>query len=333
MTIKHLTRALMFALAMTLAAGSLFIAGAQTSHQNSNLGHRRVRSKSNSGTVPASMRKVGSAGVSNRRDKTSTLAEPQTDPTSRGCNRNSTGTSNTCYGASAGAAITTGIGNALFGADAGKVSTIGGNNAFFGLRAGLSNTEGNGNAFFGTGTGQTNTKGNTNAFFGYDTGRANTEGSDNAFFGTLAGQRSATGSQNAFFGTEAGPLNTTGSNNAFFGHLAGQLSNGDYNTSIGSDSGNQGGVTNATAIGAYALVTQSNSLVLGSIKGLSEAPEDTRVGIGTSAPKAKLHVEGGDVYIKTQNNGIILRATDGANCFRVTVNNAGTLKATAVTCP
>jgi len=56
------------------------------------------------------------------------------------------------------------------------------------------------------------------------------------------------------------------------------------------------------------------------------------VGIGTT-PNARLHVAGGDVAITTQGNGIILRATDGTNCYRVTVNNAGTLSTTLVACP
>jgi hypothetical protein len=57
------------------------------------------------------------------------------------------------------------------------------------------------------------------------------------------------------------------------------------------------------------------------------------VGIGTNAPKAQLQVETGDVYVSTQGKGIILKATDGANCFRVTVNNAGTLTPTSIACP
>lgn len=56
-------------------------------------------------------------------------------------------------------------------------------------------------------------------------------------------------------------------------------------------------------------------------------------GIGTTAPGARLHVKGGDINIETQGNGLILKATDGANCFRVTVNNAGTLSTASVTCP
>jgi prepilin-type N-terminal cleavage/methylation domain-containing protein len=57
------------------------------------------------------------------------------------------------------------------------------------------------------------------------------------------------------------------------------------------------------------------------------------VGIGTMGPNSKLQVTGGDVYVSTQGNGIILRDTDGTGCHRITVNSAGTITATAVTCP
>jgi len=42
---------------------------------------------------------------------------------------------------------------------------------------------------------------------------------------------------------------------------------------------------------------------------------------------------GGDVGIRVQGTGLVLRATDGATCYRVTVNNAGALAQGAVTCP
>jgi hypothetical protein len=57
------------------------------------------------------------------------------------------------------------------------------------------------------------------------------------------------------------------------------------------------------------------------------------VGIGTTSPNAKLQVAGGDAAVTTQGKGVILRATDGTNCFKVTVNNAGTLSTAAITCP
>jgi hypothetical protein len=57
------------------------------------------------------------------------------------------------------------------------------------------------------------------------------------------------------------------------------------------------------------------------------------VGIGTSAPNAKLQVAGGDAAISSQGSGLVLKAVDGPNCFRVTVDNVGTLTTTRVSCP
>ena len=48
---------------------------------------------------------------------------------------------------------------------------------------------------------------------------------------------------------------------------------------------------NATAVGARAFVAQDNSLVLGMINGVNGGYFDTKVGIGTSAPGFRLHVE------------------------------------------
>jgi hypothetical protein len=57
------------------------------------------------------------------------------------------------------------------------------------------------------------------------------------------------------------------------------------------------------------------------------------VGVGTSNPSARLQVTEGDAYIESQGNGVILKATDGSKCYRLTVNNAGTLSTALVSCP
>jgi hypothetical protein len=57
------------------------------------------------------------------------------------------------------------------------------------------------------------------------------------------------------------------------------------------------------------------------------------LGVGASSPTARLQVTGGDAAITTQSKGLILRATDGGTCYRVTVNNGGILSTTSVPCP
>jgi hypothetical protein len=50
-------------------------------------------------------------------------------------------------------------------------------------------------------------------------------------------------------------------------------------------------------------------------------------------PNAKIRMTIGDVAVLAQGNGLILRATDGANCYRITVNNMGALSTSPITCP
>ncbi|MBL0006680.1 MAG: hypothetical protein IPP25_05680 [Saprospiraceae bacterium] len=56
------------------------------------------------------------------------------------------------------------------------------------------------------------------------------------------------------------------------------------------------------------------------------------VGIGTQTPSARVQVAGGDVYIQDIDNGVIMKSPDGG-CWRLTVNNDGTIKTSAITCP
>ncbi|MFN2596589.1 MAG: hypothetical protein ABR563_05295, partial [Pyrinomonadaceae bacterium] len=172
-------------------------------------------------------------------------------------------------------------------------------NTFVGVGAGAANTpgalisSGNNNSFFGLNAGHSNTTGGTNSFFGVDAGSGNTSGNDDSFFGRAAGQNNTTGTSNSFFGLQAGSNNTTGFDNSSFGVNAGRgNTTGNSNTYLGAFSDSADGLANATAVGHLAFVTQSNSLVLGSINGQNGAHADTRVGIGTTAPTAKLDVNG-----------------------------------------
>ena len=187
---------------------------------------------------------------------------------------NSSGSMNSIFGSYAGSTNTTGVGNSLFGAYAGNRNTEAYFNSFFGLQAGQNNTTGSNGSFFGYLAGNSNTTGVLNSFFGYQAGGNNVSGRDNSFVGQGAGGGNLQGSFNSFFGTGAGASNRTE----------------DYNTFLGAFANGATGITNATAIGARAQVTQSNSLVLGSINGVNGATANIKVGIGTTAPVYKLHV-------------------------------------------
>ena len=181
-----------------------------------------------------------------------------------------------------------------------RVLTVANGNLIVGLGSG---NLGFLNSYFGNGAGGNLFTGFRNSFFGAVAGGSNRNGSNNSFFGAEAGEANTTdanfvsGQNNSFFGTKAGISNTTGSSNSFFGVLAG-LSNTteNNNTFIGASSNGAAGITNATAVGFQAAVTQSNSLVLGSINGFNNATADTKVGIGTTSPTAKLTVSGEGVF-------------------------------------
>lgn len=57
------------------------------------------------------------------------------------------------------------------------------------------------------------------------------------------------------------------------------------------------------------------------------------VGIGTANPNAKLQIAGGDVYISTAGQGLIVKSPDGLTCRRIGIDNSGALSLTPVACP
>jgi len=162
----------------------------------------------------------------------------------------------------------------------------------FGYNAGLGNK------------GQYNTAIGTNAFVN------NSSGSSNTIIGMDANYYFSTGSGNTAVGMyslegNSTPANNTGGYNTAIGYAAGsgfhagspnnyQITTGDHNTFIGyASSANATGYTNATALGSYSLAGASNSLVLGSINGINDAPTSTNVGIGIIAPTSLLHIVDG----------------------------------------
>ncbi|GAB3902186.1 TMF family protein [Spirosoma agri] len=185
-------------------------------------------------------------------------------------NSATTGTNNTIVGVGAGSSITGAQVNTFLGYQAGNLTTTGIANVFLGSQAGLNNTTGKGNMFLGQQAGGSNTSGNYNLFVGNSSGSVTSTGSGNTAIGDGSLLQNSTGTQNTAIGQYAG-VGSSGSENVFIGSLA-DVSSSGLN------------LTNATAIGARARVSQSNSIVLGA---------NANVGIGTSAPANKLEITAG----------------------------------------
>jgi hypothetical protein len=204
-------------------------------------------------------------------------------------------------------------GNSLLGF-AGNTTMTGLFNTASGKLALSSNTTGNDNTASGYNALGSNTTGNFNTVTGYYALTANVGGSqntatgygaltsnlvdDSTAFGYFALSANTTGDSNTAIGSSALRANTTGQHNTASGYIA-LLRNtsGNYNTAVGSNAlldnttGNGltcigfdctaafDGLFNATAIGAHAVVGQSNSLVLG-----GTGKYAVKVGIGTATP-------------------------------------------------
>jgi type II secretory pathway component PulJ len=58
----------------------------------------------------------------------------------------------------------------------------------------------------------------------------------------------------------------------------------------------------------------------------------SKVGIGVASPSSTFQVSGGDAYIDTASQGLVLKAPNGTSCYRVTVTNGGGIATTSVGC-
>jgi len=189
-------------------------------------------------------------------------------------NFTTTGIENVAVGDEAFTAITTGDYNTAVGGYT-LYTTSGSENTALGFSALTYDTTGNANTAIGFNSLQANDTGTFNTAVG-DCALANTEvaGVNPTGCGSAA-LTAAVG--NTALGASAGQTNVTGKGNTFAGYLA----------DASADN-----LANATAIGANALVSASNSLVLGSINGVNGAGASVKVGIGTSSPAHTLDVVG-----------------------------------------
>jgi hypothetical protein len=175
----------------------------------------------------------------------------------------------------AGNTASTNYGNTATGYQALYKNTFGFDNTAYGLSALYANTSGNYNTAVGGGALAGNSTGTNNTAVGFQT-LLNNEGGDSTGVG-FAALYSNAGNFNTGIGEYSLYFNSTGNLNTGIGYYAGP------NQSFMN-------LSNTTAIGANAAVTASNSLVLGSINGVNNATADTNVGIGITAPTARLQI-------------------------------------------
>jgi hypothetical protein len=142
----------------------------------------------------------------------------------------------------------------------------------------------------------------------------NTTGDNNTAIGTIALNQNSTGGGNVAIGREALYF-TTADNNTAVGMFSGNTNTaGAQNTLIGYNADvTVNNLTNATAIGANASVTTSNSLVLGS---------GANVGIGTSSPGKLLHVFAGASGATFNANSSILMEDNGNSYMEMSTPDA-----------
>ncbi len=209
------------------------------------------------------------------------------------------GNYNTGLGAGAGAGAllqtndTVGDNNVAVGSQAMQEAQSPNNDTAIGFQALDSYTTGANNSAGGYGALNADTTGASNNAYGAYALASNTTGNSNNAMGDFAMWAgysvSTTGNQNTAVGDSALGSIDTGSGNVAFGANAGGASTGFNNTAIGFSSGQitkltGGAVFNTTTVGAFAQVSESNSVVLGSIANSVTGTPQAYVGIGTSAP-------------------------------------------------
>ena len=173
------------------------------------------------------------------------------------------------------------------------------NNTAVGYKALFTNqptntSNGDNNTAVGSAALTLNTIGFDNTAIGSSALNQNTNGNENVAVGVLSLFANTTGEQNTAIGLAALNSNVSGSNNTAVGSnalTAAGLNNISYNSAVGfTATVLNNTVSNSTAIGAFTRVDTSNSVVLGSINGINGATASSNTGIGTTRPRARLHV-------------------------------------------
>ncbi len=230
--------------------------------------------------------------------------------------KNTTGNENTAVGDNALFENTTGHSNAAVGRGALYNNTTGYYNIAVGRNALLTNSTGYNNSALGYNSLIFNTTGYNNSALGRNALQNNTTGLNNTALGTFSMFGSTTGFDNTGVGLNSLYSNTTGNANLALGKnsLFGNAT-GSYNMGVGTSTDVLlNNLNYASAIGAFARVTTSNTLVLGALgagkDGVVSSVND-QVVIGTTSRNDTIsntifHVAG------VSNFSSMLYATGGA---------------------
>jgi len=229
----------------------------------------------------------------------------------------SSGSGNTGIGYQSLYSLIYGTENTAVGYMSLKADTNGKGNSAYGYYSLFSNVSGSANSAFGEYSLMGNTTGSQNDAFGQWTLINNESGAGNVAIGAISLYYNATGNYNTAVGNSAlvqtgeypsGNTEAASYNTALGYHAGNGNYNGSYNTFIGYNAVpgySQGDLVNATAVGANAVVSQSNSLVLG-----GTGTNAVKVGIGTETPQEVLDVVGN---VRIHDKDIFLRGGTDTN--------------------
>lgn len=187
--------------------------------------------------------------------------------------------SNSAFGVSA-LSSTTGNYNTGIGYWALKMNTSGTDNSAVGVESLKSNTTGATNSAFGRAALAFNATGTGNTALGWQAIYSSTAANNVTAVGRNALYSATAPSNSTAVGANAGTAVTSGAGNVFLGYNAGSaVTTGNYNVVIGSNAG---------------AATMSNTIILADGQGNERLRADSsgNVGVGTTTPSEKLHVNG-----------------------------------------
>jgi hypothetical protein len=256
---------------------------------------------------------------------------------------NTTGDRNTSVGANTLGVNTAGVENTAMGVDALKNNTTGSQNTAVGHNSLVVNTTGQYNSAFGR-SALTYSNASYNTAVGYGSQYNTSTGGGNTTIGSLSMETNTTGSNNTAGGYQSLNKNTSGVQNIALGSTT-LFSNttGSYNTAIGYDAlRNTTSANSNIAIGHSAgnnLTAGSNNIFIGNSAQPNISATSSNqlniggwiygnngdIGIGVSAPSARLHSNGTLRFDGLANNDALTRVLTTDASGNVSWRNASTL--------